>query len=33
MGGLPMGKYRKLVEKSWETVLGGGKNVVFFGRE
>lgn len=30
---LPMGKYRKLAENSWERVLVGGENVVFSGRE
>lgn len=30
---LLMGKYRKLAGNSWERVLGGGENVVFFGRE
>lgn len=29
---LPMGKYRKLAANSWERVLGGGENVVFFGQ-
>ena len=29
---LPMGNYRKLAANSWERVLGGGENVVFFGQ-